>query len=53
MAWPMAGLVLTPDDRAQLLRLMRQRLNSHVHRRLNVLLLLDDGWAAEAIARAL
>jgi transposase len=49
----MAGLVLSSDDRVQLLRLMRRQLNSHVHRRMNVLLLLDDGWTAEAIARAL
>lgn len=49
----MAGLVLTPADRVQLLRLMRRQLNSHVHRRMNVLLLLDDSWTAEAIARAL
>jgi transposase len=32
---------------------MRQQTNSHVHRRMNVLLLLDDGWVAERIAEAL
>lgn len=32
---------------------MRRQLNSAVHRRLNVLLLLDDGWSAERIAEAL
>lgn len=49
----MAGVVLTAEDRAQLLRLMRRQMNSHVHRRMNVLLLLDDGWTAERIAEAL
>lgn len=33
--------------------MMRRQLNSTVHRRMNVLLLLDDGWAAERIAAAL
>jgi transposase len=37
----------------QLLRLMRRQMNSHVHRRMNVVLLLDDGWTAERIAEAL
>ncbi len=41
------------SDRAQLLRAMRRQLNSAVHRRMNVLLLLDDGWAEERIAEAL
>jgi transposase len=49
----MAGTVLTAEDRAQLLRMMRRQMNSHVHRRMNVLLLLDDGWTAERIAEAL
>lgn len=49
----MAGTVLTPEDRAQLLRMIRRQMNSHVHRRMNVLLLLDDGWTAERIAEAL
>jgi DNA-binding NarL/FixJ family response regulator len=49
----MAGTVLTPEDRAQLLRMMRRQMNSHVHRRMNVLLLLDDGWTAVRIAEAL
>lgn len=49
----MAGLVLTASDRVQLLRAMRRQLSSTVHRRMNVLLLLDDGWAAERIAEAL
>lgn len=49
----MAGDVLTAEDRAYLLRKMRQQTNSHVHRRMNVLLLLDDGWPAERIAAAL
>ncbi len=49
----MAGSVLTALDRAHLLRMMRRQLNSTVHRRMNVLLLLDDGWAAERVAEAL
>ncbi len=49
----MAGSVLTALDRARLLALMRRQLNSTVHRRMNVLLLLDDGWTAERIAEAL
>lgn len=49
----MAGSVLTASDRTQLLKLMRRQLPSTVHRRMNVLLLLDDGWAAERIAEAL
>src|SRR5580658_9769232 len=49
----MAGAVLTSEDRAQLLQMMRRQMNSHVHRRMNVLLLLDDGWTAERIAEAL
>jgi transposase len=49
----MTGTVLIAEDRAQLLRMMRRQMNSHVHRRMNVLLLLDDGWTAERIAEAL
>lgn len=49
----MSGLVLRAEDRAYLLRKMRQQTNSHLHRRMNVLLLLDDGWAAERISEAL
>ena len=33
--------------------MMRRQTSSHVHRRTNVLLLLDDGWTAERIAAAL
>ncbi|SFL38562.1 helix-turn-helix domain-containing protein, partial [Methylorubrum salsuginis] len=49
----MAGLILSPDDRGHFLALMRRQLNSAVHRRLNVLLLLDDGWTPARIAAAL
>lgn len=49
----MAGLILSPADRAHFLVLMRRQLNSAVHRRLNVLLLLDDGWTPARIAAAL
>ena len=45
--------MLTPADRTHLLRMMRRQTNSHVHRRMNTLLLLDDGWTAERIAEAL
>lgn len=49
----MAGAILSPTERTYLLRMMRRQTNSHVHRRMNVLLLLDDGWPVERIAEAL
>jgi len=49
----MPGVLLTPADRAYFLSLMRRQLNSAVHRRMNAVLLLDDGWAAERVAEAL
>src|SRR6186997_2671626 len=49
----MAGLVLTAEDRAHFVQMMRRQINSAVHRRMNVLLLLDDGWAPRQIAAAL
>ena len=49
----MACTVLSRSDRPHLLRMMRRQTSSHVHRRMNVLLLRDDGWAAERIAEAL
>src|SRR3954471_3592497 len=49
----MAGLVLTAEDRAHFLQMMRRQINSAVHRRMNVLLLLDDGWEPRQIAAAL
>jgi len=49
----MAGAILTPTERTHLLRMMRRQTNSHVHRRMNALLLLDDGWPVERIAEAL
>jgi transposase len=49
----MAGSVLSAEDRVYFLTLMRRQMNSAVHRRLNVLLLLDDGWPAERISEAL
>lgn len=49
----MSGAILSASDRAHLLRLLRRQTPSTVHRRANVLLLLDDGWAAERIAEAL
>jgi transposase len=38
---------------SHLLRMMRCQTPSTVHRRMNALLLLDDGWAAERVAEAL
>lgn len=49
----MAGRVLTAEDRAYFLGQMRRQLNSAVHRRMNVLLLLDDGWTQGRVASAL
>ena len=49
----MSGSILSPADRAQLLRTMRRLTPSTVHRRMNALLLLDDGWAAERVAEVL
>jgi hypothetical protein len=44
---------LTGMSGAHLLRMMRRQTSSTVHRRMNALLLLDDGWAAERVAEAL
>ena len=49
----MSGAILSPEDRAHFLRLMRHHTPSPVHRRMNALLLLDDGWAAERVAEVL
>ncbi len=49
----MAGAVLTAEDRAFFLVALRRHGNSAVHRRMNALLLLDDGWTAERVAEAL
>ncbi len=49
----MSGRILSPEDRAHLLRMMRRQTPSPVHRRMNTLLLLDDGWAAERVAEIL
>jgi transposase len=49
----MSGRILCPEDRAHLLRMMRRQTASPVHRRMNTLLLLDDGWAVERVADAL
>src|SRR5580692_9743440 len=49
----MSGAILTAEDRAHLLRMMRRQTPSPVHRRMNALLLLDDGWAVERVAVAL
>ena len=49
----MAGLILSSEDRTHFLALMRRQTNSAVHRRVNVLLLLDDGWSLARIAAAL
>lgn len=49
----MAGQLLSAEDRTHFLTLMRRQMNSAVHRRMNVLLLLDDGWTPHRIAVAL
>ncbi len=49
----MSGAVLSPEDRAYFLAALRRQGNSAVHRRMNALLLLDDGWTAERVAEAL
>jgi 2-keto-3-deoxy-galactonokinase len=49
----MAGAVLTPEERACFLAALRRQGNSAVHRRMNALRLLDDGWTAERVAEAL
>ena len=49
----MSGLLLSPEDRAHLLLMMRRQTPSPVHRRMNALLLLDDGLSAEQIAKVL
>lgn len=49
----MASAVLTPEDRAYFLAALRRQGNSAVHRRMNALLLLDDGWTSERVAEAL
>lgn len=41
------------EDRAYFLAALRRHGNSAVHRRMNALLLLDDGWTAERVAEAL
>jgi transposase len=49
----MSGLILSPGDRAHLLLMMRRQTPSPVHRRMNALLLLDDGLSAEQVAKVL
>ena len=49
----MSGRLLSCEDRAHFLKSMRRQINSAVHRRMNVLLLLDDGWTTAAVATAL
>jgi transposase len=49
----MSGLILSPEDRAHLLLMMRRQTPSPVHRRMNSLLLLDDGLSSEQIAKVL
>src|SRR3978361_1536024 len=49
----MSGVILSPADRAPRLALMLRQTPSTVHRQMNALLLLDDGWAAERVAAVL
>jgi hypothetical protein len=41
------GSILLQEDRVQVLRMIRPQTPKPVHRHMNTLLLLDDGWAAE------
>jgi transposase len=45
--------LLTPEDRHYFRQMMRRQINSAVHRRMNTLLLLDDGWSVSRVAAAL
>ena len=49
----MSGLILTAEDRALFPENDAPALNNAVHRRMNVLLLLDDGWEPRRVAEAL
>lgn len=49
----MSGAILTPEDRTHVLAMPRRLTPSPVHRRMNALLLLDDGWAVDRVAEAL
>lgn len=49
----MAGAVLSAADRTHFLAMLRRQTNSAVHRRMNALLLFDDGWTAKRVAEAL
>ena len=49
----MSGAILTPEDRGHQLSMMRRLTPSPVHRRMNALLLLDEGWSAERVAEVL
>lgn len=44
---------LSPPDRAYFRTMMRRQINSAVHRRMNTLLLLDDGLCISEVARVL
>jgi hypothetical protein len=47
------GLNRWAEDRAYFLAALRRHGNSAEQRRMNALLLLDDGWTAERVAEAL
>ena len=48
------GGFLSPDQRAELLALLRDgHTEQRLARRANALLLLDDGWSCEKVAKAL
>jgi hypothetical protein len=46
----MSGVIVSPADRARLLRRLRQQTSSAVHRRMNVLPLLDGVWQTSTAA---
>jgi transposase len=50
----MSGLILSPEDRAGFLAALKATKKPAIeHRRMNALLLLDDGWAEADVAEAL
>lgn len=50
----MAGMMLRPEDREHFLRLLKATKKPALeHRRMNALLLLDDGWSCLRVAGAL
>ena len=49
----MSEKFLKKTDRDYFLRMMRRQINSAIHKRMNMLILLDDGWEQRRVAEAL